>query len=62
MKDQRKIDFKKHASPPASKKFMVKILIYVVLLGFILYLLSKSFDSQSTEVIEIDASEIRLEK
>jgi len=62
VKDQRKIDFKKHVSPPASKKSMVKILIYVFLLGFIVYLLSTSYDSQSTEVIEIDASEIRLEK
>ena len=62
MEEQRKVNFKKHASPPASKKFMVKILIYVVLLGFILYLLYTRGDNQPKEITEIDASEILIEK
>ena len=37
MEDQRKVDFKKYASKPASKWYLVRIAFYIVLLTGLLY-------------------------
>ena len=39
MKEERKIDFKRHTSPPVSKMYLFKIVFYVVLLGVMGYFL-----------------------
>lgn len=54
MKEERKIDFKRHTSPPVSKMYLFKIVFYVVLLGVMGYFLFKGNKSKP----KVDAKDI----
>ncbi len=41
MKEERKIDFKRHTSPPVSKMYLLKVVFYVLMLGVLSYFLFK---------------------
>ncbi len=60
MEERKKMDFKRHASPPASKKYILKILFYVVFLGALLYLIFSQTNKR--KVIEIEGVKIEMEK
>jgi len=50
------MNFMRHASPPASKKYILKILFYVVFLGALLYLIFSR--SNEEKVVEIEGVKI----
>ncbi|MDX2362533.1 MAG: hypothetical protein QNK23_17125 [Crocinitomicaceae bacterium] len=62
--DQRKVDFKRHTSPPVSKWFLLKIITYVVILivlGVLVYSLSqKTTIKDESEVVEIEGVSLEL--
>lgn len=57
MKEERKIDFKRHTSPPVSKMYLFKIVFYVVLLGVMGYFLFNG-NKKKTSVKVNDITEI----
>ena len=54
MKDERKIDFKRHTSPPVSKMYLFKIIFYVVMLGVLSYFLFRTNPSKE----KVDSKDI----
>ena len=65
MEDQRKVDFKKYASKPASKWYLVRIAFYIVLLTGLLYVFFSRNEKSNFEVEEIksiDGINVTLEK
>ena len=62
MDEERKINFKRHASPPASKKYILKIIFYVVFLGALIYMITSQTKKQKPTPIEIDGKRIIIEK
>lgn len=48
MDERKKIDLQQHVSPKASRKYMVKIIIYCVLLGSLITLIYYVQDQKST--------------
>ena len=61
MKEASKINLKKHTSPPASKMYLLKIVFYILFLGTLLYLVFAKTQSPQSAV-EIDGTNIHLEK
>lgn len=62
MEEERKIDFKRHASPPASKKYILKIIFYVIFLGGLFYMIISQTNKKRPIPIEIDGDRITLEE
>ena len=67
LKDPRKIDFKRHTSPPASKWYLIRIIIYVVLLlvaGIIIYSVYQKRDGlqEVQDVVEIEGVSVEVEE
>ena len=60
MEEQKKFNFIRHASPAASKKYILKILFYVVFLGALLYMIF--FQTNRRKEIEIEGVKIELEE
>lgn len=60
MEEERKIDFKRHASPPASKKYILKIIFYVIFLGGLVYMIISQTNKTRPLLIEIDGKSITL--
>ncbi|HIP32602.1 MAG TPA: hypothetical protein EYG86_07570 [Crocinitomicaceae bacterium] len=61
MDERKKFDFKRHVSPAASRKYILKILFYVVFLGALLYLIFSQTNRKESKEVEIDGSGIVLE-
>jgi len=60
MEERKKMNFIRHASPPASKKYILKILFYVAFLGVLLYLIFSRKNEQ--KAVEIEGVKIELTK
>jgi prolipoprotein diacylglyceryltransferase len=60
--EQRKIDLKKHALPPVSRKYLLRIIMYVVMLavlgGLIYYVSNREVQPKKVKD-PIDVKEIR---
>ena len=46
MKEPRKIDLKKHTSPPASKKYLMRVLFYILILSVLGYLIFSKYKNR----------------
>lgn len=64
MNEDRKVDFKKHQLPPVSKSYLLRIVIYIVLLtalGFaIKYLYTNEINDDQSRIDEIDDVTIEI--
>jgi len=49
MKDPGKIDFKKHTSPPASKKYLIRVLFYILIFSVLGYLMFHKYKNRGNE-------------
>lgn len=57
MEKDRKIDLKQHTLPPVSKRYLLRILIYIVLLivlGVLIYKLFANPKGQETKINEVE--------
>tara|TARA_R110002072_G_scaffold172042_3_gene325839 strand:- start:816 stop:1001 length:186 start_codon:yes stop_codon:yes gene_type:complete len=61
MEERTKFDFKRHTSPSASRKYIVKVLFYVLFLGALLYLIFSQTKKNNSKPIEIDGATIIVE-
>ena len=57
MEEKPKINLKQHTSPPASKKYLFRIVFYIILLSVLSFIIASQLGKKETpknpEVIEI---------
>ena len=58
MEERKRMNFKRHASPAASKKYILKILFYVVFLGALLYMIFSQTNKK--KAVEIEGVKIEI--
>ena len=61
MEEKRPVDFKKFASPSASKMYLLKIVFYVTLLGGLIYLVKSKASTKPSEELSGEIQNIRID-
>lgn len=57
MDEKPKLDLKKHTLPPVSRRYLIRIIIYVIFLLFMGYLIFKVYNTEpqnNTDIQEIN--------
>ncbi len=66
MTERKKPDFKRHALPPVSKRYLFRIIFYVILLSVIVYIalstIEKKNEKDTNEVHEIELLNLEIEQ